>query len=304
MQNLNRKTFKITSTAEVLQFVSLNGVRPYYPESLVRRFLTELASSADLVIDLFQGEKRVAVAVLLDSVDNPSNSANLELIGCLKKVDINSIVKTVFLEAGEALPATRSGIQVGFHESLMPEHSLLESFGYRHLYNTYEMKCNNVPANKLQIPTGYHWQKLNLECFNEYYSVLVESFKNNIETSIPSLEQMKLSFTKQKNINTTLLFKDNSLIGFTNICPDELNAHEGEVHMIGLIPSLRGQGLGKYLLGNAIEELRALGCINLKLTVAATNQVALGLYEKFGFRVDQYYSSYFSESRIKPLNNK
>jgi ribosomal protein S18 acetylase RimI-like enzyme len=304
MQILIRKPYNSNSLEEVLQFASLNGVRPYYPESLIRRFLTELSSSTDLIVDLFQGEKRVAVAVLLDLVENPSKSANLELIGCVKEIEFQSVVKAVLLESRKVLPATRSGIQVGFHESLMPDSLLLESFGYLHLYNTYEMKSSNIRMPRLDLPAGYHWQKLSMERFDEYYSVLSESFKNNIETSIPPLEKMKLSFANQKRVNTTLFLKDDSIIGFTNICPDELNPQEGEVHLIGLLPAQRGQGIGKYLLGHAVEELRTLGCLNLKLTVAAANQIALGLYEKFGFKIDQYYSSFYSESSISPQNNK
>lgn len=52
---------------------------------------------------------------------------------------------------------------------------------------------------------------------------------------------------------------------------------------IYLAPAARGQGLGRYLLGQAIERAPALGVATLLGFIFGHNAPSLGLFEAFGF---------------------
>jgi hypothetical protein len=82
---------------------------------------------------------------------------------------------------------------------------------------------------------------------DEFNLATDEVFRRNKDTWASILAyRVKGSFKYPQQLDRSINVLNNSIIGFTNICPDELNVYEGEVHMIGLLPSLRGQGLGKY----------------------------------------------------------
>jgi RimJ/RimL family protein N-acetyltransferase len=61
--------------------------------------------------------------------------------------------------------------------------------------------------------------------------------------------------------------------------------HKGWIWGVFVSPSARAKGLGSVLVANAIESAKALpGLRCLLLTVSTTQQAAIKLYEKLGFR--------------------
>ncbi|MFB6151653.1 MAG: ribosomal protein S18-alanine N-acetyltransferase [Haloarculaceae archaeon] len=69
----------------------------------------------------------------------------------------------------------------------------------------------------------------------------------------------------------------------------------GHVKDLAVAPEHRGLGLGKRLLGSALNALTAQGVGSVKLEVRRSNDAARGLYRRFGFRqrevVPRYYSN-------------
>lgn len=61
--------------------------------------------------------------------------------------------------------------------------------------------------------------------------------------------------------------------------------HIGTLGM-GLLPEVRGRGLGSQLLDRAIKAAWTAGLSRIELTVRDDNLVARRLYEKFGFDVE------------------
>ncbi|MGS2742273.1 GNAT family N-acetyltransferase [Halomonas sp. LS-001] len=62
------------------------------------------------------------------------------------------------------------------------------------------------------------------------------------------------------------------------------SAHKGiEVMLMGLVPSMRGQGLGRDILQAALRYAEKTGAERVMLTVDATNTPARQLYEREGF---------------------
>ena len=62
-------------------------------------------------------------------------------------------------------------------------------------------------------------------------------------------------------------------------------AHAGKLGM-GVLNGYRGQGLGKALLESALAVARDRHLERVELDVYASNQIAIHLYEKFGFQIE------------------
>lgn len=105
-------------------------------------------------------------------------------------------------------------------------------------------------------------------------------------TQAPPLEETR------RSVETSLaagdihqgLFHEGRLVGWCDIRrmtrPSE--AHCGILGM-GLLADFRGRGLGRLLLGAALERADAAGLARVALTVRADNARAIALYEKAGF---------------------
>src|SRR4051812_18544420 len=60
--------------------------------------------------------------------------------------------------------------------------------------------------------------------------------------------------------------------------------HSGHITQLCVLPAIRGSHLGYELLRRALARLQALGCTTVSLTVTASNQKAIDLYESVGFK--------------------
>lgn len=72
---------------------------------------------------------------------------------------------------------------------------------------------------------------------------------------------------------------------------------QGELANIAVRPGLRGRGLGARLLDEVVAVSRRRGVKKLYLEVRDSNDAALRLYERFGFREVGRRRSYYDEPR-------
>ncbi|MDR2213032.1 MAG: GNAT family N-acetyltransferase [Pseudomonadales bacterium] len=80
--------------------------------------------------------------------------------------------------------------------------------------------------------------------------------------------------------------KQDAIIGWCDvIIPRQRDGfrHCGELGM-GLLPEFRGRGLGTRLLRETLDAAHASGLSRIELEVYASNQPAIHLYERFGFK--------------------
>ena len=59
---------------------------------------------------------------------------------------------------------------------------------------------------------------------------------------------------------------------------------DGEIQNLAVVPSVRGISIGTELLDRGLRGFRETGCARVILEVSATNDRAIRLYRKFGFR--------------------
>ncbi|WP_048148844.1 ribosomal protein S18-alanine N-acetyltransferase [Palaeococcus ferrophilus] len=70
---------------------------------------------------------------------------------------------------------------------------------------------------------------------------------------------------------------------------------EGHIMSIAVDPEYRGNGIGKALMVEVIERLFGLGAKYIGLEVRVSNERAINLYLKLGFRVLKRVKAYYSD---------
>jgi len=68
---------------------------------------------------------------------------------------------------------------------------------------------------------------------------------------------------------------------------------EVSIHNIAVDPGLQGKGLGEFLLSTALTRARERGASRCLLELRVSNEVARGLYRKFGFVQDGLRKGYY-----------
>jgi len=84
---------------------------------------------------------------------------------------------------------------------------------------------------------------------------------------------------------------DHPVAGF---CAFWLVADQAHINQLAILPELRSRGLGIQLLEAVIAEAAHLGAVELTLEVRASNQPALRLYERAGFRRAGVRNNYYT----------
>lgn len=95
-------------------------------------------------------------------------------------------------------------------------------------------------------------------------------------------EDIPLPEDEEKRGMTIYLAKrDDQLVGKVHL---QLTNGLGGIYGLGVLPEHRGKGLGRAILLEAIEKLKAGNAAQIMLQVAAGNAAALNLYKSCGFR--------------------
>ena len=91
----------------------------------------------------------------------------------------------------------------------------------------------------------------------------------------------------QKKGTQILAIDADRVIGWCDIVPC---SHEGTTHVgrlgMGVIEAYRGKKIGTELMGRALEDAFQKGLQRVELDVMASNEKAIGLYQKFGFQIE------------------
>ena len=80
---------------------------------------------------------------------------------------------------------------------------------------------------------------------------------------------------------------DDQIVGTAAYYPIQRGNNAVEIRKMYLLPSVRGQGLGKYLLKALEKQIKAQGYQEIWLETASCLQEATRLYEKNGYQLGQ-----------------
>lgn len=159
---------------------------------------------------------------------------------------------------------------------------LLNELGYIPSYNAYKMKLNNRKT------TSEPLELINLSEENkeEYLNVFNNSFSDIPHGCHFEMEDIEKYLNDNSENRYYLVTDKNKLIGFMNI---EIENKVGSFD-IGLCNEFRGVGYGKRLLETAICTLNRFNVDEVTLTVIEKNSIALNMYLKRGFIIDNILS--------------
>jgi len=88
---------------------------------------------------------------------------------------------------------------------------------------------------------------------------------------------------------SVVLEQDGEIIGFVIT---RMGENEAEIGPVGIVPEIRGQGFGSYLLASALKTLRSSGVTNAVLDTSLNNHPSRKLYRKYGFK-DVYHKQFY-----------
>jgi len=104
----------------------------------------------------------------------------------------------------------------------------------------------------------------------------------------PTIERFQafVSENVRRGLPQVVAVEEERIIGWCDVLPGDSmvgTAHVGRLGM-GVLKEYRGQGIGKRLVQATIEQAKALGLEKIELSVYASNEAAIALYRKLGFR--------------------
>jgi ribosomal-protein-alanine N-acetyltransferase len=85
--------------------------------------------------------------------------------------------------------------------------------------------------------------------------------------------------------------EDNKMLGFLIFSPIKPEAH---LLSIAVIETQQYKGIGSLLLKSMISQCKAMGINQVFLEVRASNEKAIGFYQKYGFKKDAIRDNYYS----------
>lgn len=91
---------------------------------------------------------------------------------------------------------------------------------------------------------------------------------------------------------TWVLTEDDIVCGYCNF---RIIAGEGELMRIAVHGNCRGQGYGRILMEQFLNEAETDNIENITLEVRASNKPAIALYESYGFKKEAVRKNYYSE---------
>jgi [ribosomal protein S18]-alanine N-acetyltransferase len=71
---------------------------------------------------------------------------------------------------------------------------------------------------------------------------------------------------------------------------------EAHITLLGIHPQYQRQGLGKLLLSALLDKARSIEMARATLEVRASNQIAIDLYEKYGFQTVGRRKKYYQDN--------
>lgn len=142
------------------------------------------------------------------------------------------------------------------------------------------------------LPDGFHWRPWDEAVIDVHADVLHRSFRDDLDGQVfPNLahplgaQELMRAIRFQSGFlpgATWLVVGADGAVGSVQGLTDA--ARHGALQNLGVVPGLRGLGLGEALLLKCLHGFRAAGLRRAYLEVTATNDPALRIYRRHGFR--------------------
>ncbi len=146
-----------------------------------------------------------------------------------------------------------------------------------------------IPSSRL--PEGFSWVPWHDSLIDDHAAVKYKCFAGEIDAAVfPALGDphgcRRLMFEIRRKPGflpeaTWLIASSSGYVGTVQGVMDK--GPIGAIQNVGVLPEYRGRGLGRALLGRALEGFRRVGLPRAYLEVTAENAAAVKLYRDLGF---------------------
>lgn len=156
------------------------------------------------------------------------------------------------------------------------------------------MSEHNKPGATLRFPTGevriVPTGEQYITGFNYCVGVVARERKYIALVDVPPLS-LSASFVHMLlaggGVQMLAINAKNDVVGWCDIVRDQREGYTHRCTMgMGLLPDYRGQRLGEKLLRTTIDAAVKMGIERIELEVYPSNERAIRLYEKLGFRIE------------------
>jgi len=126
--------------------------------------------------------------------------------------------------------------------------------------------------------------------FDIYAQSKLDELKHEaIEFKLLPLEQDK-SRLNQLNESDIYVYEENGVVGY--------GAHyDSVIRALFVLPKYRGKGIGEKLLEYILSKISGVAT----LYVAASNNPAISLYEKYGFRIINEFETSYNKTEVRAV---
>lgn len=204
-------------------------------------------------------------------------------------------IGTALIEAGEQLAGGRAEdpLAIALPHSNSTARRFLESIGYGYHHSLWRMRLTSegsLPDAPLASPfAARSYTEDDLEPFVDLF--------NNAFADHPTPLSLTVAFARKahqregfdpEDIMLIVSPDAGRLVGFCRIVIERgEEGPEGEVVVLGVDPSMRGQGFGRWLLTWGVQRAKSKGAANVFLAVEGDNEKALSLYRSVGFELEE-----------------
>ena len=257
-----------------------------FPAALVRELVEGIVAGPHCVHVVGPEDAPRAVGLLVDTCDNASNCAELDVF-----VDPQTDVPArtaQLLEWGAALAARgpRTCVEVPLHPG-GPDEATVRAVGYAYAQTLWGMRAVPLPGPPAHppLPSGFNWRELTPDLVPACHETTRLAFAQVPGAFVPTLEVFTARCADRTGGPRRILTDGHRVAAFSRAAwrTGTDGAVIGTVVSLGRHPDFKGQGLGPAALAEALRLLAAAGATSAELDVAARNTAALSLYERAGF---------------------
>lgn len=276
-------------------------LKPYLPASAegIKRFITQfprlpygisefdsfvhhLASGNQCVLDLWQGNQRVAVAILLDQLETSPSSLEVALLAYRWDFSASLFMDTVLPIAQQrARDGQKNKIELisSLGLKVAPSDLTRKGFTTGPTTITYETSPLN-PQLLVPQPPQWTWREATPETVAACYEILKINFPQPGAQNLVPFEKFE-HLALQLPIKPHLLYEEEHPIAFVWVASEH---QTGQLLFIARHPQYRSKGLGKVCLSEAVRLLKPFGIKRLQAEVKDSDISAIKLFEASGFR--------------------
>jgi len=260
-------------------------------------------------LTLWQGAARIAVGVVLDTMENACDSAEFVLLaasGGETAPDASSPNDVVaYADNAAAMPETsasaallrmmpeaeriacagpRSMLEVALQPDLATAREGLVARGYHQDYSIFDMVALRPDPHPSVSGTPDALQPIRETDIPTYRTMVLAAFAGTPGVSIPDEETFARAALAHRP-RPFLFMEDGEAVGFLRVAVAPNGT--GRIELLGRDPRWRGCGLGSRILAAAMGWLASAGAQEVTLQVSSASLHALEIYRNVGFQLER-----------------